>query len=123
LNLEVDGSLANPYAAAAVAIWTVALSILAVLLVRGRDKGRGWQTVELAARLVLASAVTWIVQPLLGNILYMMTDHRIGSVGFWGGPPNWIAPSVAAGAGCVAWVRRRGAAADEGRGRRQAPRD
>lgn len=124
LHLEVDGSLANPYAAAAVAIWTAALSILAVLLVRRRDKSRGWRAVELGVLLVLASSVTWIAQPLIGNILYMMTDHRIASVGFWGGPPNWIAPSVAAGAGCLAWLfKRRGAAADEDRGGRQGAKD
>jgi hypothetical protein len=112
LILEVDGSLANPYAAGAVAVWTTILSAIAILLVRSiRTVGHR------IAKAVLFGVVLLITKPtqlLIGNVLYWTADQRITSVGFWGGPPIWIAPAVSCCLGLLAWLYvwyRQGAAA------------
>ena len=105
--LEVDGSLNNPFAAAAVAIWAAVLSGVAVtaalrccpLIVRLG-----------ALALVLAmSTATRYAQYRIGSILYSVADGRMVDVGFWGGPPTWIAPLVAGAVSVTAWavLRRR----------------
>jgi hypothetical protein len=100
--LEVDGSLANPYAAGAVAVWTAILSAISIALVRGRSAS-GWSIAKpfVFGALLLA---TRPLQILIGNVLYKITDPGITSVGFWGGPPTWIAPTVSCCLGLLAWV-------------------
>jgi hypothetical protein len=101
-NIEVDGSLANPYAAGAVAIWTVMLSIRLSLLVRSiRRSGRTATKATLFAGAIL---LTDLAQFIIGNLLYRATDPGISSVGFWGGPPIWIAPAVSCAAAIATWV-------------------
>lgn len=102
--LEVDGSLANPYAAGAVLVWAAIVSVVAVLAVRSRT------TAALVVRVSLLGALllfTSRAQHALGWLLYWVTDPRISGVGFWGGPPRWIAPAAASGAGLVAWLHAR----------------
>jgi hypothetical protein len=103
LILEVDGSLSNLYAAGAVAIWTAIVSVIAVLLVR-----RGGPAVSTWA-MVAASAIVLVLtrpaQLLIGTALYRLADDTIVSVGFWDGPPIWIAPLAALGAGVLARAR------------------
>lgn len=100
LNIEVDGSLANPYAAGAVAMWTVLLSLgLSLLARRIRYSGR-------TATILFAGAIltTHPAQFAIGNVLYRAADPNISSVGFWGGPPLWIAPAVSCTAAIATWV-------------------
>lgn len=102
LNLEVDGSLANPYAAGAVAIWTLVLSVVLSLLVRSiKRSGRTATKTTLFAGAIL---LTNPAQFMIGNVLYRATDPEISSVGFWGGPPIWIAPAVSTVSAIVTWV-------------------
>jgi hypothetical protein len=94
LTLEVDGSLANPFAAGAVAVWTAILCGIAVVLVwRARGSWRSW----LVGAILFAGAslLTKPAQLAVGTGLYWMADHRVTGVGFWDGPPVWIAPLVA----------------------------
>ena len=103
LTLEVHGSLSNPYAAGAVAIWTAIVVVLAVLLVRCAGPAvRAWTMVAAFAVVLL---LTRPAQLLIGNVLYSLADDTIVSVGFWGGPPMWIAPLAALGAGVLARAR------------------
>ena len=104
LNLEVDGSLSNPHVLAAVAIWTVLLTVIAVAVVR-RVVRSGRAALRLAG-LAVAFLITPLAQHIIGNVSYWVHDPRIASVGFWGGPPVWIAPTVAFLAALVVWVRR-----------------
>jgi hypothetical protein len=98
LTLEVDGSLANPYAAGAVALWSVLLSSIAVVLVRRlASPGRAWP--PWALLFTAALLVTKPAQPVIGNVLYGIAAQRVVSVGFWEGPPVWVGPVVS---GCVA---------------------
>jgi hypothetical protein len=102
LYLEVDGSLANPYVAGAVAIWTVLATIGAIVVVRTTGSG------ATLSRLGYFSAMLLFTVPaqfFIGNVLYRVVDPQITSVGFWGGPPVWIAPTVSGCVGGVAWFR------------------
>jgi hypothetical protein len=101
LTLEVDGSLANPFAACAVAIWTAILSGIAVLLVWRRG-GSGWSWWAGAILFAVALLVTKPAQLAIGNALYWLMDHRVTGVGFWGGPPVWIAPFASCCVGLLA---------------------
>jgi hypothetical protein len=108
MNLEVDGSLANPFAVGAVALWTAILSGIAVFLVRRvRTSGRA---IANGALFCVAILATPGAQVAIGSYLYWTNDHRMASVGFWGGPPIWIAPVVSCGIGSLAcayfWHRR-----------------
>lgn len=77
MDLEVDGSLANPYAAGAVAVWTTILSAIAILLIRSiRTVGHR------IAKGVLFGVVLLITKPtqlLIGNVLYWIADQRTGA--------------------------------------------
>ena len=110
MSLEVDGSLANPFAAGAVAIWAAVLSAVAVAAV--------WQMTRSgfpAGSLILFGLfgalvlVTRRAQETLGELLYSIADLRMVTVGFWFGPPVWIAPTVGVLSGLAAWLyfRRR----------------
>jgi hypothetical protein len=78
LNLEVDGSLANPYAAAAVAIWTVILGVVASVLVRSiKRSGRIGTKITL---FIAAILITGPAQFTIGNVLYQVTHPGITSV-------------------------------------------
>lgn len=92
MHLEVDGSLANPYALAAVLVWTTILAGVTFSIFRqpGPMPGRAG-----LAGLVALALTTPLWQFVIGNILYRIEDSSIVSVGFWGGPPNWIAPLAA----------------------------
>jgi hypothetical protein len=105
LTLEVDGSLANPYAAAAVVLWTACLSALAIALARGGRTGRH-RLGLLVGLFVVGLPITKPAQLLVGNVLYWLADQRITSVGFWGGPPIWIAPVVSFCVGLLAFRSR-----------------
>jgi hypothetical protein len=102
LILEVDGSLANPYAAGAVALWTAVLSALAVVLVR-RFTRSGRNRPTWAFLFVAALLVTRPAQLFIGNVLYRIVDPQVTGVGFWGGPPVWIAPVVSCCIGGLMW--------------------
>lgn len=102
LFLEVDGSLRNPYAAGAMAIWTVILSVVLSLL--ARSMSRSGRTAGKTAFFVGATLLTNPAQFIIGNLLYRVTDPSIGSVGFWGGPPIWTAPAVGCLAAIATWV-------------------
>src|SRR5215469_11974721 len=52
----------------------------------------------------VALLITAPAQGLIGNVLYWIVDQRITSVGFWGGPPVWIAPMVSCCVGVVTWA-------------------
>ena len=105
ISLEVDGSLANPYTADAVAIWTVTLSATSTIFARSNSTpGGSLAKPTLFGVLVLA---TRPMQILIGNMLYWITDQGITSVCFWGGPPSWIAPPVSCSVGLLAWVHVR----------------
>jgi hypothetical protein len=93
IYLEVDGSLANPYALAAVLVWTALFAGLTFFIVR-RQSGPMPRRAVLVGLVALA-VTTPIWQFVIGNILYRIEDSSIVSVGFWGGPPNWIAPLAA----------------------------
>ena len=105
VTLEVDGSLANPYAAGAVAVWTTILSAIAIHLARSNRTAD-----HRIAKLVLFGLVLLITKPtqlVIGNVLYWITDQRITSVGFWGGPPIWIAPAASCCLGVLTWLHLR----------------
>lgn len=100
LTIEVDGSLANPLASATVVFWAVVLSALVVAtiarLARRRSSGM--------ILLVLTIALMWgtkRAQNVVGNLIAAVVLGGWVDVGFWGGPPTWIAPVVAAACGCV----------------------
>ena len=103
--LEVDGSLTNPFAAGAVAVWAVFLSAVAVtavqLLTRSRFPAGSVLLFGVFGFLVL---ITRLAQDMLGQVLYSIVDLRMVRVGFWGGPPVWIAPTVGCLSGFAAWV-------------------
>ena len=106
LTLEVDGSLSNPFAAGAVAIWTVCLSVFAVVLARRSWAGGSWPKVS-TVLFIIGLLATNPAQVLIGNVLYSIADRQIVSVGFWGGPPIWIAPAVSCALGVLTWTRVR----------------
>ena len=105
--LEVDGSLTNPMAAGAVAIWAIILSGVALVAALRICP----PLVRLGAFILVSvmSTATRHAQHLIGSILYSVVDWRVVDVGFWYGPPTWIAPLVAGIVGFAAWIiRRRG---------------
>lgn len=80
LTLEVDGSLANPYAAAAVVICTAMLSVIALAVIRSiRLSGR--MRLKLAGLLMLF-VITPAAPQMLGTLCFWITDPRFASVGF-----------------------------------------
>jgi hypothetical protein len=89
LTLEVDGSLANPYAAAAVVLWTACLSALAIALARGGRTGRH-RLGRLVGLFVVGLPITKPAQLLVGNVLYWLADQRITSVVRRSGLPLWF---------------------------------
>jgi hypothetical protein len=101
--LEVDGSLANPYVAGAVALWSVLLGTLAVVVVR-QFAGPGRYRFVWGLLFAVALLDTKSAQLLIGNVLYAMVTEGTVRVGFWGGPPVWIGPVVAGCAGVVTWA-------------------
>lgn len=103
LTLEVDGSLSNPYALGAVVIWTAIVSVIVVLLVRRAGPAVSLWTLVAGGAVVLL--LTRPAQLLIGNVLYGLGDDTIVGVGFWGGPPPWIAPLAALGAGLLERAR------------------
>ena len=105
LILEVDGSLRNPLAAAAVAIWALVLSCIALVAALPRAQ----PVVRFGALIVamVISTATRSAQHWIGGAMYSLADWRIVDVGFWYGPPTWIAPLVAAVVGTAAWIGRR----------------
>jgi hypothetical protein len=121
LTLEVDGSLANPYAAGAagaVAVWTACLSALAIVFVRSGTRRSSGHHFLPGVLFIIGLLVTKPAQLLIGNVLYWIVDQRLTSIGFWGGPPIWIAPVVSCFLGSVTWfhVRRRGGGPGTNRG-------
>ena len=106
---EVDGSLANPVIAGGVIVWTAALSGVAILL--GRQLSRsGWGWIRWMLVFAVALLVTRQAQLSIAQVLYMILSPGVTDVGFWGGPPVWIAPVVSCGIGilaCAVFIRRR----------------
>lgn len=102
LFLEVDGSLANPYVAGAVAAWTVILSAGAVWL--AQSIVRSGRAAAKTALFVGLLPLTMPAQIILGEILYQLTHPAVTSVGFWGGPPIWIAPAVSCSVALMSWM-------------------
>lgn len=103
--LEVDGSLSNPMAAASVAIWAAVLSALALV-----PACRSCPLLVRVATLALAIALaadTRMAQHRVGSFLYSVLAWRVIDVGFWYGPPTWIAPAVATAVGVTGWVMDR----------------
>ena len=101
LHLTVDGSMKNPYAASAVAVWTMFLTVAAVWMVRSATRG------ELLARVGMFTgfvALTRPAQRLVANLLYWISDRSIVGVTFLEGPPIWIAPTVSCVVAVVLWA-------------------
>ena len=109
LILEVEGTLANPLVAAAVILWTAVLSGAAVLAT-----WRGIPTLMRCAALgggIVMSLGTRAAQQEIGSLLYSLSSGRFIDVGFWHGPPTWIAPLGALLVGLtVLLTQRRGPA-------------
>ena len=115
--LEVDGSLANPFAAGAVAVWAAVLSAVAVTAVRQLTRsGFPAGSLILCGLFVALALITRRAQDRVGEVLYSIAELRMIQVGFWFGPPTWIAPTVGCLFGVAAWVyfRRRRAQARGG---------
>jgi hypothetical protein len=104
ITLEVDGSLRNPTVLAAVIFWSAALIGLTAWVVKAWPRRR-----HRVGLVVLAYLLTPIAQNATACMTYWAHDSRISGVGFWAGPPVWIAPlaGVAAG-GIVFWLTHRG---------------
>ena len=103
MTVEVDGTLNNPVVVQAVLLWSAVLALWTIATLKFWRERR---------RLVLAVlAGAYVVPPLgqfiIGNVIYRLQDPRILSVGFWGGPPIWIAPLAGAMAGGIVLVARR----------------
>ena len=101
MTLEVDGTLRNPIVVIVLTLWSIALSLMAVLLAlrasRVRQSGatRMRGALPLLGILVTGYLLTRPVVTLIGTMIYRLRNPTIVSVGFWYGPPSWIAPLVA----------------------------
>jgi hypothetical protein len=93
----VEGTLANPYVASAVAAWTVVLSAFAAWAVLRR---------QAAGALVVAVGilVTEAAQFAIARLFYAVTHFEVVRIGFLGAPPAWIAPAVAGAVGVLVWL-------------------
>lgn len=103
LVLEVDGSLNNPRVVCAVIIWTAVLGFIGILSARCVRTKRALSML-LVAVFVLLALVTPRAQLSIAEALYIIASRGVTSVGFWGGPPVWIAPVVAGSAALGAWL-------------------
>ena len=113
ITLEVDGSLNNPVAVGAVAIWSaVLIGVALVAALRGCPV-----VVRLGAVIlvIVMSTGTRYAQYRIGSILYSLAAWQMVDVGFWHGPPSWIAPLVAGVVGITAWSVRWSAASNASR--------
>lgn len=105
LVLEVDGSLNNPRVLCAVVIWTTVLGLTGVLGARW-VRTRKVSAMLLAAVFVLLALFTNRAQLFIAEALYILTSRGgLTRVGFWGGPPVWIAPVVAGSVAMGVWLR------------------
>ncbi len=105
LVLEVDGGLSNPRVLCAVVMWTALLSVVGALGARW-VRTRNVRAVVPVAVFVLLSLVTSRAQLVIAEALYILTSlGGITGVGFWGGPPVWIAPVVASSVAFGVWLR------------------
>ena len=112
-SIEVDGSLNNPFALAAVVLWSIILSTATWVLV-----GRAWNPDTKAGGLAserkreclfilaLLFASTVFTQKIAGTFLYWLSPGVSAGtgIGFWGGPPLWPSWVVAISS---AWIRVR----------------
>jgi hypothetical protein len=101
LHISVDGSMQNPYAAGAVAVWTSILCVAAVWMVRSITNREAISRMCLFAGLAL---ITRPAQVLIGSLLYWLGDRAITGVSFLGGPPIWIGPAVSSIVALSTWV-------------------
>jgi len=101
VSITVDGSLENPYAAGAVAAWTMILVLVAAWMVRSATRGETVARIGVFAG--LAAGTRW-AQHFIGNLLYWVSDRSIIQVGFLGGPPIWIGPTVSCIAALAMWI-------------------
>ena len=104
IQVDVDGSLRNPYTIAAVVIWAALLTLIALRLLRVRGR---LPLVMIAALLLAAGLVTPSVVRLLLNLAYAVTSGPYGSIGVIGGPPAWLPSLLAIGFISVVSVLRR----------------
>lgn len=102
--LEVDGTLANPRVQVAVGVWSLVLILASIRFAILRSRGRK----RFPVLVVLLSLATPVAQHFIGLALYKIEDPDVISVGFWGGPPVWIAPilGIAAAVATFLVVRR-----------------
>jgi Na+/citrate or Na+/malate symporter len=101
LHISVNGSMQNPYAAGAVAVWTSILCVAAVWMVRSITSRQAISRVCLFAGLAL---LTRPAQVLIGSLLYWIGDRAVTGVSFLGGPPVWIGPTVSSIVALATWV-------------------
>jgi hypothetical protein len=101
LHLTVDGSMQNPYAAGAVAVWTGILCVAAAWMVRSITSRQAISRICLFAGLAL---LTRPAQVLIGSLLYWIGDRAVTGVSFLGGPPVWIGPTVSSIVALATWV-------------------
>ena len=101
LHITVDGSLRNPYAAVAVAVWATILTVAAVRMVRSITRRQAISRIALFAGLAF---LTRPAQILVGSLLYWIGDRAVNSVSFLGGPPVWIAPAVSSTVALSTWA-------------------
>jgi hypothetical protein len=118
INLDVDGSLSNPFVLAAVVIWTLVMSAMVALATRAwlsvhpRMRHSSGLRVALAAAVLVLFVSTPVVQFLIANVIYRINTMLRGgpmivSVGFYGGPPVWPAwVGAALAAGGILWSSR-----------------
>jgi len=96
MTLEVDGSLQNPFALAAFAIWLLVVVASAIGLgIRAAKRTTRTKPIYLLSLGLLLVPITKLAHGLIATALYNWPDGGVTSVGLWGGPPMFPAPIVA----------------------------
>jgi hypothetical protein len=96
MTIEVDGSLRNPFALAAFAIWLVVLVSFAIVFgIRAAKQTRKTKWLALLGIGLLLVPITKLAHGLIATLLYNWPDGGVASAGLWGGPPMLPGPIVA----------------------------
>ena len=91
---DFDGSLRNPAILIGVVTWALMLSVLAVIAVAA-FQSRPRIALLLGALAVAGGTVTEQAQRFLAQLVIRSSNPGL-VVGFFGGPPAWLAPTAAA---------------------------
>jgi hypothetical protein len=113
ITLEVDGTLRNPVVILSLGAWLLVLSAVAAAMayaIRGIT-GRAQAIAGIACIALLgagAFGLSRFVVTTVGTWIYQRQNSEIISVGFWYGPPRWLAPVAAVTVFVLlAWYTRR----------------